>query len=152
MTFAEAARADVHNLDWNGALAQLTITGMRSANSGSHSQYENVTARRRDKKIGQANGQPVRCKSVDDPENCLRGGDGVGDNAEPTHGFQVTSATNRSPKLWSELTDVDDGREIADEKDHCFARDLDTTMTMSELITKLTQAAATIGIPLVPIP
>jgi hypothetical protein len=82
----------------------------------------------------------------------LRGGDGVRDNTQPTHGSEITSSSNGSPKLWSELPDIDNGCEISNEEDHFRARDRETTMTMSELIIKLTLAAATTGMPLVPIP
>ena len=131
---------------------KLLVPSSLSAISGAYGQYQNVSARRSDKEVWQPDRKSVGRESVDDPENRLRGGDGVSDNTQPTHGFEVTSASNGSPKLWSELTDIDDGCEIANEEDHFRARDLETTMTMSELITKLTLAAATTGMPLVPIP
>ena len=104
------------------------------------------------RRFGSANGQSVGCESVHDPENRLRGGDGVRHNTQPTHGSVITPSPYGTPKLRGELTDVDDGREIANEEDHFRTRDLETTMTMSELITRLTQAAAITGNPLVPIP
>lgn len=95
----------------------------------------------------------MSCKSVNDPEDCLGGRNRVCHEAQSTHRLCIVLIPNRSPKLRGELAHVDDCRHVPNEKNHvCRRRDQVTTVTMMELMAKLTHAAAITGMPPVPIP
>ena len=64
----------------------------------------------------------------------------------------IVPTSNRAPQLRRELTDVDNCGQVADKDDHGRIRALVTTVTMSELMKRLTPAATITGIALVPIP
>jgi hypothetical protein len=117
-----------------------------------HRENENVTTGRGDEDVRQPDRESVGGESVDGPQDRLAGRDDVRDDTYAGHRTVIVAVPDYAPQLRRKLSDIDNRRHVADEDDHGRVRAFVTTVTMRELMTRLTLAATITGMPLVPIP